>query len=65
MESDFSRFSDIREMEISETMTPVEKKKDFIRKNGSDSMHKVGDIKVTCFYGDMNLEKMLADMICM
>ena len=67
MESDFSRFSrlrDIREVEISQELCPAEKKKDYIRQTGSSTVHKVGNVEVECAYGSMNLEKILADIIC-
>lgn len=67
MESDFSRFSklrDIREVEISQELCPTEKKKEYIRQTGSSTVHKVGNVEVECAYGSMNLEKILADIIC-
>lgn len=67
MENDFSRFSrlrDIREVEISQELCPAEKKKEYIRQTGSSTVHKVGNVEVECAYGSMNLEKILADIIC-
>ena len=67
MESDFSRFSrlrDIREVEISQELCPAEKKKEYIRQTGSSTVHKVGNVEVEYAYGSMNLEKILADIIC-
>ncbi len=67
MESDFSRFrnlKDICEVEISQELTPAEKKKEYIRQTGNSTVHKVGDVEVECVYGSMKLEKMLADLIC-
>lgn len=67
MESDFSRFSklrDIREVEISQELCQAEKKKEYIRQTGSSTVHKVGNVEVECAYGSMNLEKILADIIC-
>lgn len=43
---------------------PAEKKKEYVGKVGSSTKHKVGTIEVECVYGDMQLTKMLADMIC-
>ncbi|MGN0678018.1 MAG: DUF6870 family protein [Ruminococcus sp.] len=67
MESDFSRFrklKDICEVEISQELSPAEKKKEYIRQTGSSTAHMVGDVEVECVYGNMKLEKMLADLIC-
>lgn len=67
MESDFSRFrrlKDICELEISQELSPAEKKKEYIRQTGSSTVHMVGDVEVECVYGNMKLEKMLADLIC-
>lgn len=70
MESDFSRFKtlktlkDICEVEISQELSPAEKKKEYIRQTGSSTAHMVGDVEVECVYGSMKLEKMLADLIC-
>ena len=67
MESDFSRFrklKDICEVEISQELSPTEKKKEYIRQTGSSTAHMVGDVEVECVYGNMKLEKMLADLIC-
>ena len=67
MESDFSRFQnlvDIQNIAIPEQLTPEEKKREYLRQTGSSTMHKVGEITVKCVYGDMTLEKMLADIIC-
>lgn len=67
MESDFSRFSklkDICDVEISQELSPTEKKKEYIRQTGSSTTHRVGDVEVECAYGSMNLEKILADIIC-
>lgn len=67
MESDFSRFSklkDICEVEISQELCPAEKKKEYIKQTGSSTAHKVGDVEVECVYGSMSLEKILADIIC-
>ena len=67
MESDFSRFrklKDICEVEISQELSPAEKKKEYIRQTGSSTAHMVGNVEVECVYGNMKLEKMLADLIC-
>ena len=67
MESDFSRvrsLKDICEVEISQELSPAEKKKEYIRQVGTSTAHMVGEIEVECVYGDMELEKMLADLIC-
>ena len=67
MESDFSRFSklkDIRDVEILQELSPAEKKKEYIRQTGSSTAHRVGNVEVECAYGNMNLEKILADLIC-
>ncbi len=67
MESDFSRFrklKDICEVEISQELSPAEKKKEYIRQTGSSTAHMVGNVEVECVYGNMELEKMLTDLIC-
>ena len=67
MESDFSRFrklKDICEVEISQELSPAEKKKEYIRQTGSSTAHMVGNVEVECVYGNMHLEKMLTDLIC-
>ena len=67
MESDFSRFQkllDLHELEISQELTPTEKKKQFLTQTGSAVQHRVGDYKVECCYGSMSLEKILSDVIC-
>ena len=67
MESDFSRFrklKDICEFEISQELSPAEKKKEYIRQTGSSTAHMVGNVEVECVYGNMKLEKMLTDLIC-
>ncbi len=67
MESDFSRFrklKDICEVEISQELSPAEKKKEYIRQTGSSTAHMVGNVEVECVYGNMKLEKMLTDLIC-
>lgn len=67
MESDFGRFQklkDICEVEISQELTPAEKKAAYLQQVGSSTTHLVGDVEVECVYGNMNLNKMLADLIC-
>lgn len=67
MESDFSRFrklKDICEVEISQELSPAEKKKEYIRQTGNSTAHMVGNVEVECVYGNMKLEKMLTDLIC-
>ena len=67
MESDFSRvrsLKDICEVEISQELCPAEKKKEYMGQVGTSTAHMVGEIEVECVYGDMELEKMLADLIC-
>lgn len=67
MESDFSRFrklKDICEVEISQELSPAEKKKEYIRQTGSSTAHMVGNVEVECVYGNMKLEKILTDLIC-
>ena len=67
MESDFSRFrklKDICEVEISQELSPAEKKKEYIRQTGSSTDHMVGNVEVECVYGNMELEKMLTYLIC-
>ena len=67
MDSDFNRFTeikDISEVNIDRNLDPSEKKKEYLGKVGSSSLHKVGDIQVECVYGEMKLENMLADLIC-
>ena len=67
MESDFScvrSLKDICEVEISQELSPTEKKKEYMRQVGTSAAHMVGEIEVECVYGDMELEKMLADLIC-
>lgn len=67
MESDFGRFQklrDLHEVEISQELTPTEKKKQFLSQTGSTTHHRVGDYEVECSYGSMKLEKILSDMIC-
>ncbi len=62
MESDFSHvrsLADICEVEISQELSPAEKKKEYIRQTGSSTVHMVGEIEVECVYGDMKLEKCL------
>ena len=64
MESDFSRFrklKDICEVEISQELSPAEKKKEYIRQTGSSTAHMVGNVEVECVYGNMKLEKILTD----
>ncbi len=69
MESDFSDFSrlneirDICELEISQELSPAEKKKEYIKHTGSSTHHKVGSVEVECVYGDVPIEKMLSDLI--
>ena len=48
MESDFSRVRSLKD----------------ILKRKKSTAHMVGEIEVECVYGDMELEKMLADLIC-
>lgn len=67
MESDFSRFQklrDICEVEISQELTPTEKKAAYLHQVGSSTTHRVGDVEVECVYGDMDIHKMLADLVC-
>ncbi len=67
MESDFSRFKklkDICEVEISQELTPAEKKEAYLHQVGSSVAHRVGDVEVECVYGDMDIHKMLADLVC-
>ena len=69
MESDFSGFSklselrDICDLEISQELSPAEKKKEYIRHTGSSTHHRVGSVEVECVYGDVPIEKMLSDLI--
>lgn len=56
--------NDIRDVKFSKEMSTDEKKKEFIRQVGSSKVHMVGDVKVECVYGNMKLDKMLADLIC-
>jgi hypothetical protein len=53
---------DLENVNIPKELTPDEKKKEYLRQTGSSTMHKVGDITVTCSYGDMDLDKMLDDI---
>ena len=53
---------DLENVKIPKALTPDEKKKEYLRQTGSSTMHKVGDITVTCSYGDMDLDKMLDDI---
>lgn len=67
MESDFSRFKilkDLCEVEISQELTPSDKKAEYLHQVGSSTAHRVGDVEVECVYGDMDIHKMLADFIC-
>lgn len=67
MESDFSRFKklkDICEVEISQELTPAEKKASYLQQVGSSTTHQVGDVEVECVYGNMDINKMLADLVC-
>ena len=67
MESDFSRIKklkDICEVEISQELTPTEKKAACLQQVGSSTTHRVGDVEVECVYGDMDINKMLADLVC-
>lgn len=67
MESDFSRFKNLKdlcEVEISQELTPTEKKDSYLHQVGSSTTHRVGDVEVECVYGDMDINKMLADLIC-
>lgn len=67
MESDFSRFKklkDICEVEISQELTPTEKKAAYLQQVGSSTKHQVGDVEVECVYGNMDINKMLADLVC-
>ncbi len=67
MEGDFSRFKklkDICEVEISQELTPAEKKAAYLKQVGSSTTHQVGDVEVECVYGDMDISKMLADLVC-
>ena len=53
---------DLENVKIPKELTPDEKKKEYLRQTGSSTMHKVGGITVTCWYGDMDLNKMLDDI---
>ena len=53
---------DLENVKIPKELTPDEKKKEYLRQTGSSTMHKVGDITVTCSYGGMDLNKMLDDI---
>ena len=53
---------DLENVNIPKGLTSDEKKKEYLRQTGSSTMHKVGDITVTCSYGDMDLDKMLDDI---
>lgn len=67
MESDFSRFKklkDICEVEISQELTPTEKKAAYLQQVGSSTKHQVDDVEVECIYGNMDINKMLADLVC-
>lgn len=67
MESDFSRFKklkDICEVEISQELTPTEKKAAYLQQVESSTTHQVGDVEVECVYGNMDINKMLADLVC-
>ena len=65
MESKFKdNLQDIKELRIPEGLNPDEKKKVYLEKTGSGTMHKVGAVEVECVYGGMKLDKMLADLIC-
>ena len=67
MESDFSRFSklrDLHDVEIAQELTPTEKKMQFLAQTGSADHYRVGDYEVECCYGSMSLEKILSDVIC-
>jgi len=64
MESSARPLTDIRTIKIPKELSPAEKQKEFIRQVGSSTAYKVGDVEVECVYGNMKLDKMLADLIC-
>lgn len=67
MESDFSqlqKLKDICEVEISQELTPTEKKAAYLQQVGSSTAHQVGDVEVECVYGNMDINKMLTDLVC-
>jgi len=71
MENDFNKFvrnvnaipTDICNIIIEKTLPPCEKKERYIKETGSHITHNVGDITVKCEYGDMDIKKILADLI--
>lgn len=67
MESDFRRFQNLKnlcEVEISQELTPAEKKAACLHQVGNSTAHRVGNVEVECVYGDMDIQKMLADLVC-
>jgi hypothetical protein len=70
MESDFGEFKGSRiipqnicDIEISSELSIAERQEQFLQKTGSSTVHKVGDGTVKCTYGEMNLRKMVADLV--
>ena len=55
---------DIKNLEIPKNSSPAEKKKIYLERTGSSTLHNVGTVEVECVYGGMKLDKMLADLIC-
>jgi hypothetical protein len=69
MESDFGEFKgsripkDICDIEISKELSIAERQEQFLEQTGSSTVHMVGDGTVKCTYGEMNLRKMVADLV--
>jgi hypothetical protein len=57
------QFCDVREIDIDLTENPERRQADFLEKNGSKNVYRVGDVTVKCTFGDMDLGEMLDDLI--
>ena len=55
---------DILKVDFSPGLTPAEKKEVYLEQVGSSTAHMVDAVEVECVYGNMKLDKMLADLIC-
>jgi hypothetical protein len=65
MESKFKdNLQDIQEIKIPKNSSPTEKKKFYLGMTGSSTSHKIDAVEVECVYGNMKLDRMLADLIC-
>ena len=68
MTSDFSDFTgiepkDITKISINAKLPSSEKKARYTQETGSNVFHKVGETQVKCNFGDMDIEKILEDLI--